>query len=217
MIRPGILPVLIPYLEGDSLDLFLDEMDGIVLSGGDDVDPTSYGHDYLDKKKWPGNRERDDFDKRIMTYAFENSTPVMGICRGAQLINIYFGGTLYQDISTQVDGALIHQDKSKYDLHSHEVDFVSGEILETIYRDHESPIINSIHHQGIRQLADDLIVTAYSKDDGIIEGFRYKDMSECYIQAVQWHPEFTRSMKDILVPEEPLYDHFIDAVRERIS
>lgn len=206
-------PILIPAFTGKRLEDFLAEIDGIVYQGGVDVSPTSYNADYLDKSKWPGDPITDKVDLEIMSFASEQKLPVFAICRGAQIVNCFFNGTLHQDLETI--GKNKHRDKEAYDTLHHQVDFIENELLEQIYQHSSNRTINSIHHQGIDKLGDNLVPLAHSEQDKIIEAYRYHDMNEHYILAVQWHPEFSNTLKDKVISPEPLYKHFIDAIARK--
>lgn len=213
--REDVLPVLIPDLKGEALEHILRQMDGFVLQGGSDLSPKTYGEDHLDKNKWPGDELRDIYELKIANFAFTNAKPILGICRGAQLLNVYFGGTLYQDLATQYEDSLQHRDAEKYDGNHHTIDFSPGKILSKLYENQNIMFVNSVHHQGIKKLGKNLIVEAISPQDKIIEAFSYAKMQERFVLAVQWHPEFSHTIKDKVVPAEPIYDYFIKNVREK--
>jgi putative glutamine amidotransferase len=119
--------------------------------------------------------------------------PVLGVCRGLQLLNVAFGGTLYQDIALQQPGALRHRDAKLYDRNFHVVEFVPGTRLASLYPTSSGAIVNSVHHQGIKDLAPFMRVEARCPNDGLIEAIRYDNERgpvKSYVAAVQWHPEF---------------------------
>jgi putative glutamine amidotransferase len=118
---------------------------------------------------------------------------VLGVCRGLQLLNVAFGGTLYQDIATQQPGALRHRDAALYDRNFHAVEFVPGTRLAALHPGVPLAIVNSVHHQGIKDLAPFMTVEARCPNDGTIEAIRYDNERgpvQSYVAAVQWHPEF---------------------------
>jgi putative glutamine amidotransferase len=135
---------------------------------------------------------------------------VFGICRGLQLINVAHGGTLYQDIKTQKPGALVHRDAAAYDLNFHEVDILAESRLAKLL-----PVgrhkINSVHHQGIKDLAPGFQVEAVSPQDGVVEAIRHT--GDSWIAAVQWHPEFHRPELGV-IDDTPLLRDFLEAARE---
>ena len=112
---PDIMPILIPELKGKALMGFLNELDGIVFQGGNDVCPKSYDEEMIENGRWPGDEYRDRFELEIMDFAFFNKTPVLGVCRGHQLINVYFKGKLYQDITFQSKSPIIHREGLAFD------------------------------------------------------------------------------------------------------
>ena len=185
-------------------------LDGLVLHGGADVWPGSYGEAPL-QEQWSGDRVRDDYDKALIA-AFETvGKPIFGVCRGLQILNVAYGGTLYQDIQTQVPEALLHRDAATYDLNYHSVDMVQGSRLSSLYPGVERVRVNSIHHQAIKDLAAEFVAEAVSSSDGIIEAIRRKDPSKGYIAALQWHPEFHPGGSST-IDDSAVLDDFLGAV-----
>jgi putative glutamine amidotransferase len=133
------------------------------------------------------------------------------VCRGLQVLNVAFGGTLYQDIGTQRPGARTHRDAGLYDQNFHPVDLVAGTRLSSLYPGVSRVTVNSVHHQGVKDLARDFVVEAVSSDDGIVEAFRWKGPS--YVAAVQWHPEFHDWTRTDLLSGDPLLADFLQAAR----
>jgi len=213
--RPNVMPVLIPDLDPEPLEDLLQEMDGFVLQGGSDVSPETYGQKHLDAEKWPGDPHRDQYEIKILKFAVENNKPVLGICRGCQLINVYFGGTLYQDLRTELGDKLNHRDADLYDKVHHAISFQPNGLLQKIYQNTPENQVNSVHHQGIRELGKDLQVEAVSPDDQLIEAAAYKDLRQKFVLGVQWHPEFSHTLKEQIIPPEPLYDYFVEEVMRR--
>ena len=217
--RPDVMPVLIPDLEPERLQGLLQEMDGFVLQGGVDVSPETYGHKHLDREKWPGDPHRDRHELKILEFAVNNGKPVLGICRGCQLINVFFGGTLYQDLLTELGDKQLHRDPVLYDQVHHRIAFTPGGILNEIYPyDAQNPSkdrVNSVHHQGVRELGRDLKVEAVCPEDQLVEAVSFKDLRQKFVLGVQWHPEFSHTLKDQIVAPEPLYNRFIDEVVKR--
>ena len=165
-------------------------LDGLVMHGGSDVWPGSYGEEPL-QDAWIGDRIRDLYDLALVEAFEQAGKPIFGVCRGLQLINVAFGGTLYQDIETQHAGALRHRDPVTYDLNFHEVDLVQGTRLAQLYPGVLRVRVNSIHHQGIKQLAPGFEVEAWSHPDRVPEAIRrLPGRGRGYIAATQWHPEF---------------------------
>src|SRR5206468_4611405 len=120
----------------------------LVLMGGADVSPASYGEEGIESNRWPGDRARDLYEIRLVEEASRRDLPILGICRGCQIMNVAFGGSLYQDIATQLPGALTHRDPERYDTLEHEVDVVQGTWLSRVYGKPRL-LTNTIHHQGL--------------------------------------------------------------------
>ncbi|MBI1910006.1 MAG: gamma-glutamyl-gamma-aminobutyrate hydrolase family protein [Deltaproteobacteria bacterium] len=216
--RRGILPILIPNLAEENLKEFLEAMDGFVFQGGSDIAPQSYGEEPIrqggaSKGRWPGDPERDAYELKILDYAVRQDKPVLGICRGCQLINVYFGGTLYQDIASQKEGALVHRDAMRYDHVHHRIEWKPGGLLGKVYKEDKATEVNSVHHQGIKDLGKDLLVEAISPQDQLVEAVSYKKPDEKLVLGVQWHPEFSHTLKDQVIRPEPLYDYFLKKVK----
>jgi putative glutamine amidotransferase len=208
----GALAVMIPNPEGDTrrgdvtLAHYAQWLDGLVLEGGSDVWPGSYGEAPLDPR-WNGDRVRDEYEKALTAAFMAEGKPVFGVCRGLQLLNVAFGGTLYQDIATQRPGAPPHREASLYDRHFHDVAFVPGTRLAELYPGVARAKVNSVHHQAIKELAPGFVVEARSPD-GLIEAVRRP--GDTYVAAVQWHPEFHRNDLGTLDDRAILQD-FLDA------
>jgi putative glutamine amidotransferase len=207
----GALPVMVPSpLESKSgVDVhdYAQWLDGLVLHGGADVWPGSYGEEPL-QDAWRGDRIRDEYEQ-VLVHAFVKAgKPVFGVCRGLQLINVAFGGTLYQDISTQLPDSRTHRDGQAYDKHFHTLKIVPETRLSALFTCASSYKINSIHHQSIKRLAEGFVAEAHCPDDGVIEAIRYNGPS--YIAAVQWHPEFHSAELGTL-DDAPLLADFLEA------
>ena len=212
--RKGVLPVLLPDLPEEILMDLLEEMDGFVFQGGNDLAPQSYGEEPILAGKWMGDAYRDQYELKIMDYAVKAGKPVFGICRGLQLMNVYFGGTLYQDIATQKENAIQHRDAEQYDHLLHAVSFKEGKLLDRIYGKSSPMKVNSVHHQAIKDLGKELEVWAVCPDDGIIEAIGYTGAEEGKVMAVQWHPEFSESLSEQLLDKHRLLDVFLNHVKE---
>lgn len=216
----GAFPILLPTeAPGLSTKEILKFTDGLILHGGADVAPSSYFEEPI-SDKWPGDRIRDQYEIRLYHEAKAIGLPVLGICRGLQVINVAEGGSLYQDLNTQNRKTKIHRDKDLYDEHCHQINLESNGFLSHIYPNTALATVNSVHHQGIKRLAKELVVEATSHDDGVIEAIRHETMLPSpvglspYILGVQWHPEFTAGPADLL-PESPLMISFLQAIENR--
>ena len=199
-----------PIARGDvTLKHYAEWLDGVVMHGGSDVWPGSYGEEPL-RPEWRGDRIRDAYEIALVKAFADAGKPVFGICRGLQLINVAYGGTLYQDTSTQKPGALVHRDGQTYDRLFHELDVVPGTRLDALTAGSASRKINSIHHQSIKDLAPGFAVEARCPDDGVIEAIRHT--GDAWVAAVQWHPEFHKPEYGVL-DDTPLLTDFLEAAR----
>ena len=190
-------------------------LDGLVLQGGIDVCPETYGETLL-QPEWRGDPIRDRYEMALLKGFITAGKPILAICRGAQLLNVYFGGSLVQDIPTQHPGALAHQDPQHYDRLMHDVAFEPDSSLARIYPQGRLHRVTSIHHQCVNRLGDGLVVEARSPDDGIIEAIRHT--GSAFTLGVQWHPEFHLTPRDEdrnLLDSGPMMLAFLEAARNR--
>ncbi|KWF71635.1 gamma-glutamyl-gamma-aminobutyrate hydrolase family protein [Burkholderia pseudomultivorans] len=185
-------------------------LDGLLLQGGADVSPQTYAASDA-RPEWPGDRVRDMYELELLHEFVESGKPVLGVCRGCQLINVAFGGSLYQDIATDVPTANAHVSEH-YDQHRHAIRFPDSSTLASMFPGRSEAIVNSIHHQAIRDLGRDLNIEAVSAGDGIIEAIRYRRAP--FVVGVQWHPEFHRAGGAELLDCTPLLDAFLRSARE---
>jgi len=193
---------------------YVSELDALVLQGGSDVSPLTYGEQAL-KPEWGGDRVRDMYEMDLVQEFVSAGKPVLGICRGLQLINVAFGGTLYQDLSLHHAEAEGHHDAEAYDQNFHEIELTPGSALARLYPRLERARVNSIHHQGIKDLGKDLAVEAVAVPDRVVEAIRWT--GEGYVVGVQWHPEFHDPARPDLLDGTPLLREFLgwaEAVRD---
>ncbi len=186
------------------------QLDGLVLQGGADVSPFSYGEEPA-RPEWSGDRARDLYELELLHEFINAGKPVLGVCRGCQLINVAFGGTLHQDVATNVPEAMAHV-HDLYDAHRHAIVFPPDSTLARLFPNERRPIVNSIHHQAVKELGRDVKVEAVSDPDGIVEAIRYQRAD--FVMGLQWHPEFHRAGGVDLLDCTPVLDEFLRAARE---
>jgi putative glutamine amidotransferase len=187
IVKAHAVPILLPIIENsESIRKQVELVDGILLSGGYDVHPLFYGEEPHHRLEYV-YPERDYYELQVVKIAEKLNKPILGICRGLQLLNVAFGGSLYQDLSQHEPASDIqHTQKAKMHVPSHTVDLVPHTKLQQIF-DLPSIVTNSFHHQAVKKIAPGFIVNARAKD-GIIEGIE-KNHSSSFIVGVQWHPE----------------------------
>ena len=186
----GAVPWMVPLLHDDLATLreIYDRLDGVLLAGGVDMDPATYGEE---RTELCGSIDpaRDAVELQLARWANADRKPLFGICRGLQVINVALGGSLYQDVTAQHTGAIKHDyfPTSGFPREhlAHEVTLAEGSRLHRVF-ERDRILVNSMHHQGIRRLGTGLQVTA-TADDGLIEAVEMTDGH--YLVAVQWHPE----------------------------
>ena len=206
--RSGGIPILLPMTSPDDVPTMLDLLDGLILSGGGDVSSSSYGG-VDDEGSIAVNEEADAFELALIRLAEARDMPVLGICRGCHILNVAFGGTLQQDI-TSPDG--VHrpiEGASSEELMTarHDITIAAGSTLAGVYgTDHR--VVNSMHHQAIDVVADGFHAVAMAPD-GVVEAIEATGAWTAI--GVQWHPE--RLASEV---EAPLFRSFIDAVQSRI-
>jgi len=208
LIEAGGLPVIIPITnDKELLKQYADLCDGLLVPGGIDVNPICYGEN-PDPLIGDTNMSFDRFELDMIKMIMEQGKPVLGICRGIQIINVALGGTLYQDMALQPGNAFRHVQKEQGRPGiSHKVEIEKDSLLHQVFGD--ELYVNSFHHQAIKDLGEGLKITAKAADGTVeaVEGTEYP-----YLTAVQWHPE-----NFILLPEKPmlpLFVSFIEACRK---
>jgi putative glutamine amidotransferase len=219
IMRHHALAFMLPSIEIDNIECssvcvsdYVAEIDGLVLQGGADVSPISYG-ETPSRPEWSGDRVRDLYEIDLFRECVVQGKPVLGLCRGLQLINVALGGSLHQDIATDHPAAIPHVDPLLYDRHRHAIRIEMGSRLAHLYGGKLEHLVSSIHHQAIKQLGRDLVIEAVSADDGIIEAIRMR--GECYVTGFQWHPEFHADIIGLL-DSSPILDDFLAAARKQI-
>ena len=181
----GLIPLIVPPLSSASAAAaIMDSVSGLVLTGGEDVDPARYGEKRHEKLRTV-NAARDATEAALIQEAKARGKPVLAICRGIQILNVALGGTLVQDIQSQCDTKIEHDDDAPRNSRSHEVSIEPGSLIaRAVGTEHLT--VNSFHHQSVKRVADGMRVTARSPD-GIIEGLESTD--DWWVMGVQWHPE----------------------------
>jgi len=211
-IAVGGVPWMIPLLDDlETLREIYDRLDGVLIPGGVDIDPVNFGEA---KRAACGvvDAPRDRVELQLARWAAADKKPVLGLCRGLQVINVALGGTLYQDITAEKPGALKHDcfpnEGYRRDYRAHDVALTAGSRLRAAF---EAPTItvNSMHHQGIKDLAPALLPSGVAPD-GLIEGV--ESSNGHFLVGVQWHPEVYESTD---APTRRLFEHFIEAARNR--
>lgn len=189
--QAGGAPLVIPpAMDARAAESVVDKLDGLLLSGGSDLDPSYYDEEPIPELDVT-IPERDELEMLLIEAALRRGIPIFGICRGMQVLNAAMGGTLYQDLPSQVDRDLLkHRQTTPKWQATHEIEFRENSHIAEITGS-EIIKVNSYHHQAIKDLAGDFVVSA-SSSDGIVEAIEYRDLSERWILAVQWHAEAMR-------------------------
>jgi len=182
----GLIPLIVPPLSSaGAAASVLDSVSGLVLTGGEDVDPARYGEQRHGKVR-SVNVARDATEAALINEAKARRMPVLAICRGIQILNVALGGTLIQDIPSEITTSISHDDEGPRDSRSHDISVEPGSLIaRAIGTEHAT--VNSFHHQSVQRVAEGMRITAKSPD-GIIEGIESTDKN-WWVMGVQWHPE----------------------------
>lgn len=204
ILRAGGIPFVIPYtVDAEVIREISEKVDGLLLTGGGDIDPTLFGEEPL-----PGlgsiTPERDLMEIAISRNMMEADKPIFAICRGCQILNIAAGGDMYQDLYTQRDHLLQHSQVAPKSHPSHTVKAADGSLLSRIAGT-TSFKVNSFHHQAVRELAPGFLLTATTQD-GVVEAF--ESTEHRFIMGVQWHPETMIDSDEI---SRKLFHAFVEA------
>lgn len=204
----GAAPVLIPTTDcRKAVSAVMEDCNGLILTGGCDVSPLEYGEEPA-PKLGPVIPRRDRFDRMLCDCAYEMKKPIFGICRGMQFLNVYLGGTLYQDINYYPHETIQHSQKSPRSETSHSVVVRENTWLYGVIG--ERALVNSWHHQIVNELAPTLTPTAHSSD-GIIEAFETMSNAPApFVVGVQWHPEELHTTHAVMAK---LFSSFVDVCR----
>lgn len=170
----------------DSAKALMKTVDGLLISGGPDVNPNLYGEDSMSFLCEKSDNYRDSLELQSIDYAYKNKIAILGICRGQQILNVYFGGSLINDIPSQTHSKICHRGDTAVAYHN--INIVEHSYLQSLYN-MDSAWVNSSHHQAVKKLGNGLLLNAYA-NDSIIESFSLKDTSyPNFFLAVQFHPE----------------------------
>lgn len=188
----GGIPLIPPYLNEEDAESLMSRAHGLLMTGGADIAPQLYGEE---KQEVCGAIEpqRDQSDLALLRAALKLHKPVLCICRGCQMVNAYFGGTLYQDLPTQHGTDILHSQDQNFAHGVHPVRVVEGSPLHRLCGKTEL-LVNSLHHQAVRGLAPGLSPMAYGPD-GIVESYFLQDETH-WLRAYQWHPEMLQDAQE---------------------
>ncbi len=209
--RVGVIPQLVcPAHDADSVETLVRAGSGLVLSGGEDIDPSRYGEEPIPQLE-EVNLVRDAMEWRALEAALELDMPVLGICRGLQLLNVFLGGTLYQDLATQRQDMIKHLQEAPWGHHHHTVRCSPDSHLQRVLGDCGPLAINSFHHQAVKDLAPGVRCTAQA-EDGLIEAIESE--RHRWVVGVQWHPERHEADAPNTDPNIRIFEAFVGAVEE---
>lgn len=211
----GAVPVMVPTFDKDqdnerfdrAISAYVEQVDGLILQGGVDISPILFG-----ESPRAGSHEtdlmRDLFELELFRRFYRRGKPILGICRGCQLINIALGGTLCLDIVEDIGGTVSHRNQHEDENNFHEIEFLPDGVLRRLYGSRQRGLVNSIHHQAIKKLGAELAVEA-SSPDGVVEAI--SGTAGSYLVGVQWHPEFMSEPHEQFVEAEPLFRGLVEA------
>ncbi len=205
VVAAGGVPLILSPLMGASVaGRALAGIDGLLLTGGEDIDPAWYGAEPSPLLS-PPSRERDIFELALFAMARQLELPILGICRGIQLVNVALGGSLYQDLPTERPGPTEHNRAVDRDTRSHAVRLTQGSRAAAALGT-TTLMVNSFHHQGVRELASGLVATGWS-EDGLIEAAEGAPDGP-WLLAIQWHPE--EMSADVAAPDRGLFRALVE-------
>lgn len=221
LMRFGARVAMIPTIESSSdvepwqvdVDDYCAGFDALLLQGGADLHPQVYG-ETITYARGPIDVTRDRFELELLRAFSAANKPVLGVCRGMQLLNVAFGGSLHQDLVACGATTLEHYVAELYDEHSHDLEFVPDGWLARLYGGRRRGRVNSIHHQGANRVGEALRVEARAPD-GVVECIRHETLD--WVVGVQWHPEFHDPRFPTLMPMEPLLQAFLAAAAKRAA
>lgn len=182
----GAVPLIVPISKPEEARAYIALTDGLLLTGGYDINPALYGEEAIPQLE-ALHPKRDASEMALIEAALEKGIPILGVCRGMQLLNVYYGGTLYQDLPAQYGKPLLqHVQLSAFHIPIQQVAIQSGSYLQELLGV-EKLWVNSFHHQAIKELGNGLTATAVTSD-GVIEAIELQDTPSSVL-GIQWHPE----------------------------
>lgn len=206
LINKNVMPIILPNIPTeDYINMVVEQLDGLLLTGGPDIDPTYYG-EQPEPDLGEVNPLRDKFELKIARKMIEKQKPVLGICRGLQVINVALGGTLYQDIESRFKTSVLqHRQKSPKSHQTHDVYIIKDSFLYKSVNNKDTIKVNSRHHQSVKDLGNGLKVSGKAPDGIIeaVEGSNYKS----FLLGVQWHPENLSGINDLT--SQKIFEQFI--------
>ena len=211
VLRAGGLPFILPYTDDRALmEQYLDRVSGLLITGGAfDIPPEAYG-----EQSKPGlgvlKQGRTNFELSLLRIALQRKLPVLGICGGMQLLNVAFGGTLIQDIATELPAARPHEQKHDRTQPQHPIEVKDLSVLAECVGGKGQLMVNSTHHQAVKEAGAGLVISA-SSPDGVIEAIECIAKDQ-FALGVQWHPEL---MIDTVPPNLGIYKLFVHRARDR--
>ncbi len=212
VLRAGGVPVLLAPIPNSDVGTALDRVDGVVLSGGGDIEPGRYGSEVFDSM-YGMDFDRDEFEIELVRQAAERRMPMLAICRGMQVVNVALGGTLIEDIPSEI-GSMDHTVIGHHVFDGHQHVRLEPDCNVAIVVGATDLEVNSIHHQSVRDLAPGFRAVGWA-DDGVVEAIQHED-PDWPLLAVQWHPEYLgqaddkaswalfRALVDVATPGEPV-------------
>lgn len=208
VLRAGGLPVVLPIGIEQDVQQLSTMLDGLLLTGGGDIDPMLFGEE-PHKHLGDVSPSRDSIEMALVQEMLKKNKPILGVCRGLQIINIALGGNMYQDIYSQLDVSLLQHAQKAHRFHqSHFVQVKEGSLLESITKSDQIKV-NSYHHQAVKDVPLPLIISGVSSD-GIIEAI--ESTEHIFVLGVQWHPEALADNKE--TDSLRLFEKFIVKCRE---
>lgn len=207
--RAGGVPVVIPITtDSTQIAAILSVVDAVVMTGGADIDPLKYMGEEPIRALGEITPTRDEFDMMLIKMAVKRGLPLFGICRGEQLLNVAFGGTLYQDIPSQAGAYIKHNQDAPGSYGTHSIDIEKNSLIYKLLGS-EKAVVNSFHHQAVKEPAPGFKVTAKSKD-GIVEAIEMVGTDKVW--GTQFHPEsFVNAGDDFFLP---LFEHLVKKAKE---